>query len=35
MAVIRVSNGTVRKQAIRSAEPVHPVLATSWSNNGC
>ena len=35
MAVIRVSNGTVRKQAIRSADPVQPVLATSWSNKGC
>ena len=34
MAVIRVSNGTVRKQAIRSADPVHSVLATSWSNKG-
>ena len=35
IAVIRVSNGTVRRQAIRSADPVHPVLATSWSNKGC
>ena len=35
MAVIRVSKGTVRKQAIRSPDPVHPVLETSWSNKGC
>ena len=35
MAVIRVSNGTVRKQAIRSVNPAHPVSETSWSNKGC
>lgn len=34
-AVIRVSNGIVRRQAIRSADPVHPVSATTWSNKGC
>ena len=35
MAVIRVSNGTARKQVIRPADPVHPVSVTSWLNNGC
>ena len=34
-AVIKVSNGIVRRQAIRSADPVHPVSATTWSNKGC
>ena len=34
-AVIRVSNGTVRRQAIRSGDPVQPVSATTWSNKGC
>ena len=35
IAVISLSNGTVRKQAIKSAEPVHLVSATSLSNKGC
>ena len=34
-AVIKVLSGTVRRQAIRSGDPVHPVSATSWSNKGC
>ena len=34
-AVIKVSNGIVRRQAIGSPDPVHPVSATSWSNIGC
>ena len=35
IAVIRVSNEIVRRQAIGSVDPVHPVSATTWSNKGC
>lgn len=34
-AVISLSNGTTRKQAIKSVELMHPVSATSWSNKDC